>query len=362
MHKGLNLSKYYMRQKQIKGLDLKELVDLCATKEFPVFRAKQIYRWMYRHHITDISQMNNIPESMRTYLKENYTLTTLNIENIQDSKQEDTKKILFKTLDGKLIESVSMIDDNLHTVCISSQVGCNVDCKFCATGIMGFKRNLTSGEIIDQVIEITKLRDEPITNIVYMGMGEPFLNYEPVMKSADILHDHNGMNLGKNRITISTSGILPKIKQFIKEGRGYKLAISLNAPNNLVRDAIMPINKKWPIEDLISINQAYSTQNKRKKITFEYVIMDGINSSPDDAMELSKILKSAKCKINIIPYNETGGQYKRPSIDTINTFVDILSSQNNDNFQIMVRWSNGLDIDAGCGQLAISNNIKENKI
>ena len=339
-----------MTQKQIKGLDLSELTDLCCSQNFPEFRAKQIYHWMYRHNILEISQMTNIPLNIQNHIKENYILKTLEIENIQESAKEDTKKILFRTLDGKFIESVSMIDKKLHTVCISSQVGCNVDCKFCATGIMGFKRNLTSGEILDQVIEINRLRDEPITNIVYMGMGEPFLNYTQVMKSADIIHDHNAMNLGRARITISTSGILPKIKQFIKEQRGYKLAISLNATDDATRTKIIPINKKWNIQMIIDELEKYPS-DKKNKIMLEYVLLKGINDSSEDAERLSTYANHLRCKVNIIPFNTIGNEYSRPDEETIDRFIKILH-KNQKHYQTLVRWSKGEDIDAACGQLS----------
>ena len=344
-----------MAQKQIKGLDLNELIELCSLQNFPKFRAKQIYHWMYRHYIEDVSQMINLPLEIQEYLKENYLVTTLDIENIQESSKEDTKKILFKTLDGKFIESVSMIDRKQHTVCISSQVGCSVDCKFCATGIMGFKRNLTSGEILDQVIQITKLREQPITNIVYMGMGEPFLNYAEVMKSADIMHDHNAMNLGQSRITISTSGILPKIKQFIKEKRGYKLAISLNATDNETRTKIIPINKKWNIQMIIDELEKYPT-DKKHMIMLEYVLLKDINDSLKDAEQLSKYANHLRCKVNVIPFNTIGNEYSRPDEDVINQFINVLH-KNQRHYQTLVRWSKGIDIDAACGQLS-TNTIK----
>jgi 23S rRNA (adenine2503-C2)-methyltransferase len=339
-----------MTQKQIKGLTLKELMDICLMQDVPSFRAKQIYHWMYRHYVDDISKMNNIPESFRDYLKENYIVNTLEIENIQESECEDTKKILFKTHDGKLIESVSMIDNNLHTVCISSQVGCNVDCKFCATGLMGFKRNLTSGEILDQVIEINKLREKAITNIVYMGMGEPFLNYNEVMKSADIIHDHNGMNLGRGRITISTSGILPKIKKFIDEKRGYKLAISLNATDDDTRTKIIPINKKWNIQMLMDALEKYPV-DKKNMVMLEYVLLKGINDSKKDAEKLASYANHLRCKVNVIPFNDIGNEYKRPDEDVINEFIGVLH-KNQKHYQTLVRWSKGVDIDAACGQLS----------
>lgn len=341
-----------MRQKQIKGLDLNELTSLCIEKGHTAYRAKQIFQWMYRHRINDISKMDNIPKSMRDEINKEYVLNTLSIESTQKSIKEDTIKILFKTKDNQLIESVSMIDNNLHTVCISSQVGCSVDCKFCATGMMGFKRNLTCGEILDQVIEISELRDEAITNIVYMGMGEPFLNYNEVMKSADIIHDPNGMNLGRNRITISTSGILPKIKQFIEEKRGYKLAISLNATENETRTKIIPINKKWNIEMIIEELQKYPS-DKKNKIMLEYVLLKGINDTVRDAERLSSFANQLRCKVNVIPFNDIGNEYSRPEESSINKFIKVLH-QNERHYQTLVRWSKGIDIDAACGQLSTS--------
>tara|TARA_Y100001970_G_scaffold267420_1_gene357437 strand:+ start:834 stop:1892 length:1059 start_codon:yes stop_codon:yes gene_type:complete len=344
----------------LKGMNINELTQWCSLNNFDQFRAKQIYEWLYLHGVDSSSRMHNLSKEHQSHISKSCTLSTLEMVSKTISENKKTIKYLFKTTDSKFIESVSMIDENgRHTVCVSSQSGCNVGCDFCATADMGLMKNLSSGEIIDQLIIIRSLSDQPINNVVYMGMGEPFLNYDNVIKSADILNDKKGFNISMNKITISTAGIVPKIMKFINQKIKYRLAISLNASNDLVRTNIMPINKKWPISQLININKLYSKQYKRKKITFEYVIMDGINSSIEDAIALAKILSSAKCKVNIIPYNETDGKYKRPSDSTINQFVKTLSLHNNDNFQILVRWSNGLDIDAGCGQLAISNNIKE---
>ena len=202
-----------------------------------------------------------------------------------------------------------MIENDKHTICLSSQVGCSVDCDFCATGKMGFKSSLSAGEILDQLIYIKKNMKQPITNIVFMGMGEPFLNYKNVIKSADIMNDSLGLNFGSNRITISTAGILPKINQFINEIKKYNLAISLNASNDKVRDKIMPINKKWPITDLVKVSKVYN-KNKRSRITFEYVLIDSVNDSTNDAIQLCDLLKNTQCKLNIIPFNYIGNQYK----------------------------------------------------
>ena len=342
----------------LKGMSLEALKTWCKETNLPNFSAQQLYEWIYLHGVNDFDLMQNISINNRKFLKENCVLIALDLDSKTVSENQNTIKYLFKTNDNNFLESVSMIDESgRHTVCVSSQSGCNLGCDFCATAKMGLMKNLSAAEIIDQLIIIRNLSKKPINNVVYMGMGEPFLNYDNVIVSANILNNKKGFNISTQKITISTVGIIPKIKKFIDDQVPYKLAISLNASNDRVRNNIMPINKKWPISDLIAMNKRYINKQKRKKITFEYVMIDGINSSVEDAIELANVLKSSKCKVNIIPYNEIDKKYKRPSISTINKFVDTLSLNNN-NFQIMVRWSNGLDIDAGCGQLAIENNIK----
>ena len=339
----------------LKGLNFEELKTWCSNNDLSKFRASQIYEWIYFHGENNPEKMHNLSRKCREAIHNTNSLSTLELISKTISDNKKTIKYLFKTHDNNFLESVSMIDENnRHTICVSSQSGCNLGCDFCATAKMGLLKNLSTGEIIDQLIIIRSLSKQRIDNVVYMGMGEPFLNYENVIKSAEILNNKKGFNISVNKITISTVGIISKIKKFIKDNEKYGLAISLNAPNDNIRNIIMPINKKWPIKDLIDINKSYSKHNKRKKITFEYVIMDKINSSANDAIELAKILNSAKCKVNIIPYNETDGKYKRPTDEVINEFIKTLSSHNN-NFQIMVRWSNGIDIDAGCGQLVVKN-------
>lgn len=333
----------------LKGMSLNELELLCENSGESKFRAKQIFSWMYSHGVNSIDAMQNINKSFREYLKKNYYLETLILESINPSKEDKSQKILFKTLDGSFIETVSMIDKGRHTVCISSQVGCALDCKFCATGTLGLKRNLSAGEIIDQLIFIRNHIEHKISNVVFMGMGEPFHNYNNVMKAADIFHSHKGFNLSSSRITISTAGMLPQIKKFIDEKRRYKLAISLNAANDSVRSKIMPINKKWNIKEIIEVGKKYSNQKKRI-VMFEYVLLKDINDTELDAITLSKLLKGVDCKINLIPYNEIDGKYQRPNDETISKFVDILFN-NRDKYRVLVRWSKGQDINAGCGQL-----------
>tara|TARA_B100002052_G_C15726139_1_gene526429 strand:- start:35 stop:928 length:894 start_codon:yes stop_codon:yes gene_type:complete len=297
--------------------------------------------------------MNNISKELKNIIDNQCTLNTLEIEKIDKSSVEKTQKILFKTHDGHFIESVSMVEKDRHTICISSQIGCNVDCDFCATASMGLIRNLMAGEIIDQAIAIRSMVKEPITNVVFMGMGEPFLNYERVINAADILHDHNGFGLGAKRITISTSGIVPMIDRFVKEKHKYKLAISLNATDDNTRKKIMPINRRWPINDLIKSASRFAAR-KNHNVMFEYVLLKGINDTNQDAIRLAKLIRGIDCKVNIIPYNETDGKYKRPNDEKIEKFLEVLNKHRS-GFRILVRWSKGQDIDAACGQLAVKN-------
>jgi len=332
----------------LKGMTITELQDFVISNDFPKYRAKQIYNWMYKKSVTQATDMHNLPIDLQSFLKNNCIFNTLEV--CQKNEFDDTTKFLFKTKSNDYIESVSMIEENRHTICISSQVGCSVDCDFCATGKMGFKKNLHVGEIIDQLLLIQNHIDKPITNIVFMGMGEPFLNYNNVIIAANLMNDKDGLNFGYHRITISTSGIAPKIDQFISDKIKYNLAISLNASDDKTRYKLMPINKKWPINVLMELASKY---NKLHKIglTFEYVLIDSINDSDEDAIRLAQLLKNSGCKLNVIPFNEIGNIYKRPSVNKIENFLNILYKKQK-GFTVLIRWSKGTKINAGCGQLA----------
>ncbi len=327
-----------------------ELQTLCIKAGESKFRGGQLFEWLYRHGISSFDSMSNINKSFREHLNEHFILHTLTVENSLPSEEDKSVKILFRTRDDHFIETVSMAENNRHTVCLSSQAGCVLDCHFCATGELGLKRNLSTGEIVDQLIYVRENTDQPITNVVFMGMGEPFHNYDNVLNASDIFHSPKGFNLASTRITISTAGLLPQINKYIKEKRRYKLAISLNASNDKVRTKIMPINKKWSINDLIKSGKEYSNQKKRL-IMFEYVLLKGINDSEEDALELARLLQGIPCKINLIPYNEIEGKYQRPDEATITKFSEILHNYR-DEYRVLVRWSKGQDIAAGCGQLA----------
>ena len=337
----------------LKGMNESDLQQYCVDLNQPKFHGSQLYRWMYKNNCADIDSMNNIPKMLKKEIKKNAVLNLLSIKTQSKSEIDNTTKFLLETHDSKYIETVSMIDNDRHTICLSSQIGCSVDCDFCATGKMGITRNLSTGEIIDQLIIIKEKINKPITNIVFMGMGEPFLNYNNLIRSCEILTNHNAFNLSSKRITISTSGILPKIDLYIKENHKYKLAISLNASNNDFRDKIMPINKKWNIEKIITSVKKYKFFDSRP-IMFEYVLLKGLNDSKEDAIRLANILKGIKCKVNLIPFNEIKGYYKRPNKDQINYFSQTLNDSN-PHLRVLIRWSKGEDINAACGQLATIN-------
>ena len=332
----------------LKGITLQELEKFITEHGYAKYRAAQVYSWLYKHGQSDIKLMSNLSDEFKLFLNKKTIMDTLHL--FKKIESEDTTKFLFKTQTNKYIESVSMIEKNRHTVCLSSQIGCSVDCDFCATGKMGFIQNLSSGEIIDQLLYIKNYINKPITNIVFMGMGEPFLNYNNVIKAANLMIDSKGLNFAANRITISTSGIIPKIDKFINEKLKFNLAISLNATDDMVRNKLIPINKKWPISDLIDIAKKFNRVNKLN-ITFEYVLINSINDSMQDAKKLANLLKGSNCKLNIIPFNDIGTEYKRPSVKKIENFLNIINKERK-GFQILVRWSKGVDIDAGCGQLA----------
>ena len=329
------------------GQSMKELSDLSNTLGEPSFRGKQLFDWIYRKKVDDFTKMTDVPKLLKKKLNQ-YTLHPLKILKANNSLSKRTQKYLFVIENGKMIESVLMRENNRTTICLSTQVGCAVDCDFCATAKMGFIQNLTVGEIVDQYIQLSKLSGTKITNVVFMGMGEPFLNYKNSIAAAKLLNHSKGINLGARRITISTSGIITKIKKFTDERHPFKLAVSLNGSSHNQRLKIMPITKNQTFLNLLKAIKAYTNQTQ-KRITIEYVLIAGINDSQTDALKVKKILSSIKCKLNVIPFNEIDDTYKRPNEEVIQSFLKTLKSAP---FPVTVRWSKGQDIDAGCGQLA----------
>lgn len=333
----------------LKGMALSQLESWAVSIGQPKYRGAQLFDWLYAKGAASPADMANLPKAFRAYLDEHCLLSAAQIVSQTASSQEPTVKYLLALNDGRQVETVSMLADGRHTVCLSSQVGCNGDCHFCATAAMGFVRNLTSGEMVDQLLLVQQARQLPATNVVFMGMGEPFFNYEPVLAAANIFHHPQALNLGARRITISTVGVIPKIDRFTEESRPYRLAISLNAPGDDVRTALMPLNQTWPLGELLPAVRRY-TRRSQRRVTFEYVLMAGVNDQSTHARQLVKLLKGLHCKVNIIPFNETDGRYRRPGPAAIEAFAAAVSQGD---FPVTVRWSNGADIAAGCGQLAV---------
>ena len=269
-------------KKTIKGFTLSEIVEYCISLGEPSFRAEQVFKWTYSDMVDDFDQMSNLPKLLRNKLSENYTLNTLQYSTDEISSSSKTKKYIFETKEGYKIESVVIPEKKRTTLCISTQVGCPLDCKFCATGLMGYKRNLTAGEIFDQFKLTSKdYKESEITNIVYMGMGEPLLNFKETVKSLQIFAEELTTGISLKKITVSTAGIAPKIKELEETGIKVKLAFSLHSCFEEIRNKIMPINKKYSLEENIVALKSYSAKTKTQ-ITFEYVMLDGINDRDED--------------------------------------------------------------------------------
>jgi len=319
----------------------------------PRYRGEQIWRWVHGRGATSFEQMTDVSRPLRARLAERATIGTLEVAEVQRST-DGTRKLRLRTRDGRSIESVLIPDGDKLTQCISSQVGCALDCQFCATAKLGLVRHLDAGEIADQVYRAQALLDEEqagrrITNLVYMGMGEPLHNYQAVMKSIALLTDGLGANLSQRRITVSTVGLVPGIERLGRETLRPNLAVSLNASSDDVRDRLMPVNKKWPIARLLGALRAFPLEHRRR-ITFEYVLLAGVNDSMEDAERLARLLRPMRCKLNLIPWNpHPGAPFARPSREAIESFQNRVKQLG---LAAYLRTPRGDDIDAACGQLA----------
>ncbi|RPH52932.1 MAG: 23S rRNA (adenine(2503)-C(2))-methyltransferase RlmN [Desulfobacteraceae bacterium] len=313
------------------------------------YRAVQILKWVYLKQADTFEEMTDIGLDIRKFISQNFTLDRLGKKRIEISK-DGSKKYLFVLKDGNHIESVLIPEKNHYTLCISSQVGCAQGCRFCMTARGGFIRNLTKSEIVSQVRDIQNdLEDTSrLTNIVFMGMGEPLANYRNVANAIDtITSDDAGLGFSSRKVTVSTAGLVPLLENLGKD-TNVNLAVSLNASENKTRDMLMPVNRKYPIEELIEACRIYDLK-PRKRITFEYILIKGINDSSDDAKRLAKLLRPVKSKINLIPFNEHEmSEFRRPEETAIRTFQEILI---NKNYTTVIRRSKGEDISAACGQL-----------
>jgi 23S rRNA (adenine2503-C2)-methyltransferase len=311
------------------------------------FRANQLFNWIYKKNTADFDKMLNISRESRKKFSEIFFISSF--RSSEEFRSSDgTIKFRFGLDDGYFIESVYIPEEKRNTLCISTQVGCPLGCKFCLTGEMGFKRNLSVSEMVNEVMSVKERtgRDR-ITNIVLMGMGEPLLNYENVKKFINILIASEGLAFAKRKVTLSTSGILPELEKFIKEV-DVSLSISLNAPDDETRSRIMPINRKFPLKEILRAASLYPEVHKRM-VTFEYVLIKGINDSLKQAEKLASLLKGLRCKINLIPYNENPySEFKRPADETVLAFQEILKKHN---YTATIRKSRGQDISAACGQL-----------
>jgi 23S rRNA (adenine2503-C2)-methyltransferase len=357
----------------IYDLTLEELADFLKEWNEPAYRARQISQGLYQHLYNKADEFTNLPKTLREKLSANVAFTPFTVKTYLDSSDGFTRKTLFELPDGNLIEAVLMrygdpADNpqitssptgrgarNRRTLCISTQAGCAMGCVFCATGQMGFKRHLTSGEIVAQVLYYARmLKDvnESVTNIVLMGMGEPFHNYDNTMAAIDRLNDPDGFNFGARRFTISTVGLVPQIRRFADEKRQVNLAISLHAADDVERLAIMPVNKRYKIDDVIEACRYYVEQTGRR-VTFEWALISGVNDSPEVARKLAARLKGLMCHVNAIPLNPTAG-YDGRATDRQRA-VAFKETLEQAGIPCTIRMRRGIDIQAGCGQLAGSS-------
>jgi len=339
-------------------LSTQELEDQMRLLGQPGFRQKQILQGIYNKLYASFDELENIPKNLRIELDNLFLLNPLSVEKVLKSRDGNTEKVLFKCLDGSLIETVLMRFDRRNSLCVSTQVGCPMGCVFCSTGQMGFQRNLSSGEILAQVIHFQRLlhaEGEAVRNIVYMGMGEPFLNYEQVSKSIDALSDPERLGIGSRKITVSTVGVLPKIAKFGEDHPQVNLAISLHAANEELRSQLLPANRIYPLRALMKTCQEY-IQATNRKITFEYALIDQVNDSPEQAQEFAELVKGMLCIVNLITLNPSK-DYPTPgsSRERVESFRQILVDNG---VQVTVRLRRGIEIKAGCGQLASPENFK----
>ena len=315
------------------------------------FHARQIFRWLYRRGVADVEAMTDLSRELRAALAADFTLSSLTLAH-RETSSDGTEKFLLRLADGKHIESVFIPDTPAMTFCISTQVGCAMACAFCLTGKMGLVRNLTAGEIAGQVRVLAgalDMRESPF-NIVLMGMGEPLHNYDETMKALRILTDEHGFDMPARRITLSTVGLLPALERLASEPVMPNLAISLHAPTDFQRGELVPINRKYGVSDIIEACRRFPLQ-KRRRITFEYVLLAGVNDSPQDARRLARLVAGVKSKVNLIPLNAAAGiPFERPSDEAIDRFARIVSEHGVD---VSVRKSRGRDIRAACGQLIV---------
>jgi len=333
-------------------LTLEDLTKLLQDFGEPIFRARQLWRNAYKRLLDNPEEMTDIPRDLQRRISETFTFTSLETQATARSDDGNTEKVLFSLSDGQMIEAVLMRYQRRRTVCISTQIGCAMGCVFCATGQMGLERNLTTGEMVEQVIHFARYlakEDQRMTNLVIMGMGEPFHNYQATMQAIKRLNDPTGFKFGARRITISSIGIVPMIKRFAQENYQVNLAVSLHAATDELRSELVPINQRYPLDELIPSCQEYVQQTGRR-ITFEWALIHKVNDGLDQAQALVDLIQGLNCHVNLIPLNPTQGYVGRAtSQERAKSFHDFLTKHK---VPCTIRVRQGVDINAGCGQLA----------
>lgn len=328
-------------------MERSRLEAIMAELGEPAYRTEQVMRWIYQRDAGSFDEMTNLSKALREKLGRAYRIGRLR-EVARDVSADGTFKLLLALEDGATVEAVLIPDGKRRTACISSQAGCGIGCTFCATALGGLQRNLTAGEIVDQVLALQRAAQERVTNVVFMGMGEPFANYANVMRAACLLNDPWAFGIGARHITISTSGVVPAIDRFIAEGCQFVLAVSLHAATNSVRDLLVPLNRKYPVEELLAACRRYVAATGRR-ITFEYVMIDGLNDTPEQARRLIELTRGLLCHVNLIPWNPVPEiNLRRSPPEVIAAFARRLKAAG---LPTTIRRERGTDIEAACGQL-----------
>lgn len=328
------------------NLTLQDWEEYFVNKGEKKFKGSQVFDWLYRKRVTSFDEMTNIKKDVLDMLKKDFTFKTLSISKVE--RDTDVNKYLFRLKDCEKVEAVLMNHLYGNSLCISTQVGCNMGCKFCESGRLKKVRNLETHEMIEQILLVEEECGKRISHVVIMGIGEPFDNYDNLIKFIEIINNPKGIELGSRHITVSTCGVVPKIKEFMNLPYQVNLAISLHAPNDEIRNTIMPINKAYPIPVLINTLKEY-IQKTNRRVTFEYILLDQVNDTSECARELANLVKGMNCYINLIPYNETNNiSYKRTKSENITNFYDILKKNK---INVTIRREYGSKISAACGQL-----------
>jgi len=339
-----------VRRPNLKDHAVSGLRELCKRRGFPAYRGDQIASWLYKSDVPSLDAMTNLPADLRAAIAMDFDLSSLEVVTTQRSK-DGTIKILLGAFDGARIEAVLIPEERRVTLCVSTQVGCPLTCSFCATGALGFTRNLTTAEIVDQVLEARRLldADQTLSNLVFMGMGEPLLNLPAVSEAIRLFSDPKAFGMAPRRITVSTAGVLPQIAPLL-EVAPIHLAVSLHATTNEVRNELVPLNKRFPIEELLETLRTEPRINRRRPVFFEYTLMAGVNDSLEDARRLPRLLEGIASKVNVIPMNpHPDAPYQPPSAEVVDRFTAALHHAG---VRVTLRRDRGRDIDAACGQLA----------